>query len=325
MTTLHPPEQSTGLDPAFRRLALALLTGVLAVVFDTTIVNVALDTLGRELHAGVSTIQWVTTGYLLALGMAVPITGWLVDRFGSKAVWMGALTLFLAASIGASLAAGAPMLIAFRVLQGLGGGLMLPVLQTLLVQAAAGRPLGRVTALISLPVLLGPVLGPVVGGLIVQHLSWRWIFWVNVPFGVAGLILAWRLMPATPRNRTATLDVVGLALLSPGVALVLFGLSRRDWWPAIAGAVITILFVARAARRADALVDVRLLRTPSFSAASALMFLSGFALYGAMLLVPLYFQQERGAGTFAEAFWWAIGFTGLAMLIALWLPARTPQ
>src|SRR6185312_8157034 len=165
MTTLHPPEQSTGLDPAFRRLALALLTGVLAVVFDTTIVNVALDTLGRELHAGVSTIQCVTTGYLLALGMAVPITGWLVDRFGNKPVWMGALTLFLAASIGASLAAGAPMLIAFRVLQGLGGGLMLPVLQTLLVQAAAGRPLGRVTALISLPVLLGPVLGPVVGGL----------------------------------------------------------------------------------------------------------------------------------------------------------------
>jgi EmrB/QacA subfamily drug resistance transporter len=299
MTTLHPPEQSKRLDPAFRRLALVLLTGVLAVVFDTTIVNVALDTLGRELHAGVSTIQWATTGYLLALGMAVPITGWLVDRFGSKPVWMGALALFTAASIGASLATGAPMLIAFRVLQGLGGGLMLPVLQTLLVQAAAGRPLGRVTALISLPVLLGPVLGPVIGGLIVQHLSWRWIFWVNVPFGIAGLILAWRLMPAAPRNRTATLDVVGLALLSPGVALILFGLSRRDWLTVIAGAVVTLVFVIRAARQSNALVDVRLFRVRSFSAASALMFLSGFALYGAMLLVPLYFQQERGASALA--------------------------
>jgi EmrB/QacA subfamily drug resistance transporter len=299
MTTLHPPEPGTRLDPAFKRLAWALLTGILAVVFDTTIVNVALNTLGRDLHAGVSTIQWVTTGYLLALGLAVPITGWLVNRFGAKPVWMGALALFLAASIGASLATGAPMLIAFRVLQGLGGGLMLPVLQTLLVQAAAGRPLGRVTALIALPVLLGPVLGPIIGGLIVQHLSWRWIFWVNVPFGIAGLILAWRLMPAATRNRTVSLDVVGLALLSPGVALVLFGLSRREWLPSIAGAVLTLIFVIRAAHRSDALVDVRLFRVPSFSAATALMFLSGFALYGAMLLVPLYFQQVRGAGPLA--------------------------
>jgi EmrB/QacA subfamily drug resistance transporter len=241
----------------------------------------------------------VTTGYLLALGMAVPITGWLVDRFGSKPVWMGALALFLAASIGAGLATGAPMLIGFRVLQGLGGGLMLPVLQTLLVQAAAGRPLGRVTALISLPVLLGPVLGPVAGGLIVQHLSWHWIFWVNVPFCVAGLILAGRLMPSTPRNRTATLDVVGLALLSPGVALVLYGLSRPEWLPSVAGTVLTVVFAVRAARRAGALVDVRLFRVPSFSAATGLMFLSGFALYGAMLLVPLYFQQVRGQGALA--------------------------
>ncbi|HEY1486898.1 MAG TPA: MFS transporter, partial [Micromonosporaceae bacterium] len=170
------------LDPALIKLAVVLMTGVMAVVFDTTIVNVALDTLGRDLHASVATIQWVATAYLLALGIAVPVTGWLLERLGGKRLWMIALTVFLLGSIGSSLAWSASSLIAFRVVQGIGGGLMLPVMMTLIVQAAGGRSLGSVTALISFPVLLGPVLGPVLGGLIVNDLSWRWIFWVNVPF-----------------------------------------------------------------------------------------------------------------------------------------------
>lgn len=298
------------LDPAFVRLALVLLTGVLAVVFDTTIVNVALDTLGRDLHVGVATIQWVTTSYLLALGIAVPVTGWLVDRLGGKNVWLAALTLFLAGSVAASLAPNAPSLIACRVVQGIGGGLMLPVLTTLLIQAAGGRSLGSVTALITFPVLLGPVLGPLAGGLIVQHLSWRWIFWVNVPFCVAGLILAWRLMPASSANRRSRLDGVGLALVSPGIAGVIFGLAQvgtDDGFghasvlvPLLGGLALIVAFTVRAlAVGGNALVDVRLFRVTSFSAASGLLFLSGFALYGAMLLVPLYFQQVRGLDAFA--------------------------
>jgi EmrB/QacA subfamily drug resistance transporter len=304
MTTPAAPARQR-LDPAFVRLALVLLTGVLAVVFDTTIVNVALDTLARDLSVGVATIQWVTTGYLLALGMAVPVSGWLVDRFGGKTVWMASLGLFLAGSVGASLAWDASSLIACRVVQGVGGGLMLPVLTTLLVQAAGGRSLGSVTAFITFPVLLGPIFGPFVGGLIVQHLSWRWIFWVNVPFCVAGLILAWRLMPPFPGTRRARLDGVGLALLSPGIAAVVYGLARLDadggfghqsvLVPLVAGLALIAAFTLRArAAGSRALVDVRLFRVPSFSAATGLLFLSGFALYGAMLLVPLYFQQVRG-------------------------------
>jgi len=297
------------LDPGFVRLALVLITGILAVVFDTTIVNVAIDRLGRDLHVGVAVVQWVTTGYLLALGMAVPVTGWLVDRYGGKAVWMAALGVFLAGSIGASAAWNAPSLIAFRVVQGIGGGLMLPVLTTLLFQAAGGRSLGSVTAWISFPALLGPIAGPLVGGLIVQHLSWRWIFWVNVPFCVAGLVLAWRLMPAYPRSRRSRLDGVGLALLSPGIAAILYGLAQvgaQDGFghatvlvPVLGGLALVVAFTARAATAGGAaLVDVRLFRVVSFSAATGLLFLSGFALYGAMLLVPLYFQQVRGLGAF---------------------------
>ncbi|MBX6384741.1 MAG: multidrug efflux MFS transporter [Microbispora sp.] len=309
MSTVLPPASRERLDPGFVRLSLVMMTGTLAVVFDTTIVNIALDTLGRQLHVPVSTVQWITTGYLLVLGMAVPTTNWLTGRFGGKNVWLAALTIFLAGSVGASLAPDAATLIAFRVVQGLGGGLMLPVMQTLLVQAAGGRSLGRATAIIGLPVLLGPVLGPVIGGLIVQHLSWRWIFWINVPFCVAGLALAWRFMPAGERDREAPLDWIGLVLLCPGIAGIIYGLSRVGvdggfghtdvLLPLIAGAVLVAAFTVWALRmNGTPLVDLRLLRSSSFSAANALMFLSGFVLYGAMLLIPLFYQQVGGRDAF---------------------------
>ena len=292
------------LDPAFIRLALVMMTGVLAVVFDTTIVSVALRSLAADLHAPIETIQWVTTGYLLALGIAVPLTGWLIDRFGGKRVWLAALTVFLLGSLAASLAQSAGELIAARVVQGVGGGLMLPVMQTVLVRAAGGRNLGRATATITLPVLLGPVFGPLLGGLIVEHLSWPWIFWVNVPFCIAALVLASWLMPADAGDRGHRLDAVGLALLSPSIAALLYGLSRVGavggladasvLVPLVVGLVLLVAFVAHALRHRAPLLDLRLFRVSSFSTSTALMFLSGFVLYGALLLVPLYFQDVRG-------------------------------
>ena len=305
MTTVLPDRPADDrLDPAFLRLALVMMTGVLAVVFDTTIVSVALRSLATDLHAPIETIQWVTTGYLLALGIAVPVTGWLVDRFGGKHVWLVALAVFLLGSLAASVAQSAGELIAARVVQGVGGGLMLPVMQTVLMRAAGGRSLGRVTATIGLPVLLGPVFGPLLGGLIVEHLSWRWIFWVNVPFCVAGLVLAWWLMPADAGDRGHRLDAVGLALLSPSIAALLYGLSRVGLvggvadalvlLPLVAGLVLLVTFIVHALRDRAPLLDLRLFTVSSFSTSTALMFLSGFVLYGALLLVPLYFQDVRG-------------------------------
>ena len=305
MTTVLPDRPADDrLDPAFLRLALVMMTGVLAVVFDTTIVSVALRSLATDLHAPIETIQWVTTGYLLALGIAIPVTGWLVDRFGGKHVWLVALAVFLLGSLAASVAQSAGDLIAARVLQGVGGGLMLPVMQTVLMRAAGGRSLGRVTATIGLPVLLGPVFGPLLGGLVVEHLSWRWIFWVNVPFCVAGLVLAWWLMPADAGDRGHRLDAVGLALLSPGIAALLYGLSRVGLvggmadalvlLPLAAGLVLLVTFIVHALRDRAPLLDLRLFTVSSFSTSTALMFLSGFVLYGALLLVPLYFQDVRG-------------------------------
>lgn len=294
------------IDPQVLKVAMVLIAGGMAVIFDTTIVSVALHTLAAELHATVGVIQWVSTGYLLALGVTVPLVGWAQARFGGKKVWMAALVVFLVGSIASSLAWSAASLIAFRIVQGIGGGLMMPLMATLVMQAARGKALGSTMAIVTLPAILGPVLGPVLGGAILQWLNWHWLFWVNVPFCILGFVLAWRLLPADDPVPGQRLDVVGLLLLSPGVVGVFYGLSnasnaggfgRADVLaPTVLGVALLIAFVVYAARQEhDALVNVRLLARRSLASSSALLFLSGAVLFGAMLLLPLYFQEVRGA------------------------------
>ena len=299
------PADNERLDPELIKLAVILLVGVVMVAFDTTIVNVAIDEIARGLHTSVSTASWTISAYVLALGVVVPVAAWASQRFGAKQIWMGALALFMAGSILSSVAWNIDALIAFRVLQGIGGGLMLPILQNLLVEAAGGRKLGHIMAVISLPTLFGPILGPVVGGLIISNLSWRWIFWVNVPFSVAGLVLAWRGLKRGIPHKNAYLDVTGLVLLSPGLAAILFGITQVGikagfdhaivLGPLAAGLALLGVFALHALRtRRPPLVDLRLFKTRSLSASTASIFLSGFGVYGALLLLPLYYQQVRG-------------------------------
>lgn len=321
---MREPRENDGLDPAFLKLAVILLTGAMAVMFDTTIVNVAIDSLSREMNASVSTTQWVISAYVLALAMVIPVSGWAMDRFGAKQVWMGALALFMVGSILSSLAWNIGALIAFRVLQGIGGGLMLPVLQTLLVNAAGNRNLGRMMSLISLPALLGPILGPVLGGLILGQLSWHWIFWVNIPFCVAGLVMAWRGLAPTAPKKGSYLDVRGLALLSPGFAAMIYGLSQAGshggfdnsavLLPVAAGAALLGGFAWHALRtRRPPLLDLRLFAVRSFTASNVLLFLSGLSVYGAMLLLPLYEQQVRGQSALVAGL--LLAPQGLGMLL----------
>ncbi|MGD0556232.1 MAG: DHA2 family efflux MFS transporter permease subunit [Streptosporangiaceae bacterium] len=307
MSAATADKQDEKLDPKVIKLAFVLLTGAIAALLDTTVVNVALKTIGADLHAPLAQTQWILTGYLLTFGMVIPFSGWALARFGGKVTWMASLSLFLAGSIASGLAWNIESLIAFRVVQGIGGGMLVPVFMTLLIQAAGGRSLGRLMATITLPAVVVPILGPVIGGLIVSNLSWRWIFYVNVPICAAALLLAWRFVPgrgpsAGPRPR---LDIVGIALLSPAVALLLYGLAQvstsggfgqpKVLVPLAAGVVLLTLFLLRAIRTPDGgVIDVRLFRMRSFSAASALMFGSGLSMYGALLLLPLYYQQLRG-------------------------------
>lgn len=296
---------SQQISPAASRTACALVVGGLAVVFDTTIVSVALHTLAHTFDVSVETVQWVSAAYLLSLGVTIPVVGWAQRRVGGKRLWLCALTIFLLGSLLCSLAWNVGSLVAFRAVQGVGGGLMLPLMATMIVQAAGGQHLGRMMSTISLPVVLGPILGPVIGGLILGHLSWPWLFWVNVPFCVVGLVLAAWLIPRDPPVQPAALDSVGLLLLSPAVVGLLYGLSnaarsggfgRADVLVPLLGALLLLAaFLLWAWRQGHrALVNVRLFRHRPLSTSALLLFLSGFSLYGSMLLLPLYFQEIRG-------------------------------
>jgi EmrB/QacA subfamily drug resistance transporter len=318
-TPAQPPDEK--LDPKVVKTALILIVGAMAVIFDSTIVSVALHTLSVKLDTPVSTVQWVTTAYLLALGIAVPVSTWGLQRFGGKRLWMFSLVVFLVGSVGSSLAWNIGSLIGWRVVQGIGGGLMLPVMTTLIIQAAGGKSLGRLVTYVALPALLGPVLGPLAGGAILTHLSWRFMFWVNVPFCVAGLLLAWRYMaadapakaaaqaPANPAARKPRLDIPGLLLIAPGTSVLLLGLANAGTAagfghadviiPLAAGAALLAAFAGYALRRARPLVEVRLLAKRSVASSSAVVFFSGFSLYGALLVMPLYYQEVRGATALA--------------------------
>jgi len=306
---VKPPVEK--LDPKVVKTALILIVGAMAVIFDTTIVSVALHTLAVKLGTSVATIQWVTTGYLLALAIAVPLSAWGLQRFGGKRLWMFSLAVFLIGSIGSSLAWNVGSLIGWRFVQGVGGGLMLPLLATLIFQAAGGKSLGRLVTYVALPALLGPILGPVIGGAILTHLSWRFMFLVNVPFCAAGFLLAWRYLaddaPGKAKGTVpkAKLDVPGLLLIAPGTSVLLYGLANAGTSagfgrpdviiPLVIGAALLAAFTWYALRKARPLVEIRLLAKRSVASSSALLFFSGFSLYGAMLLLPLFYQEVRGA------------------------------
>jgi EmrB/QacA subfamily drug resistance transporter len=289
--------------PALKRLSAVVLLGAVMTILDTTIVNVAINTLGRDLHVTVATIQWVATGYLLALSLVIPLTGWAIERFGTRNLWFGALTLFIAGSMlsGASWSAGS--LIAFRILQGFAGGVILPVGQTMLAREAGADRMGRVMSVIAVPALLGPVLGPVIGGALIDGLSWRWIFYVNLPVGIVALVAAWRwLQPDEHRNPAAPIDRMGIALLSPGLAAFVYGVSEAgiDGVGSVktivgtsAGLVLIVAFVLHALRARHPLIDLRLFKDRSFSATGGTMFVFMAGLFGAMFLFPLYEQAMR--------------------------------
>jgi EmrB/QacA subfamily drug resistance transporter len=308
-TTVERPADAAKLSPAVRNVVLALIVGGIAAILDSTMVTIALHTLVVSLHSTDGAIGWVTTGYLLAMAVAIPVTGWAESRWGGKRVWMAALVLFVVGSVLCALSWNDASLIGFRVGQGFAAGLIFPLMQTLAVRAAGGRASSSLIAAVSLPLALGPILGPVIGGVILNWLSWRWLFLVNVPVIAAGLVLAWRLLPADRRSPGAgrvRLDLIGLGLLAPALAGILLGLSNLSedggigrtgvLVPLLAGIALLGAFIARAVGPGDRqpVVDVRLLRLRSLGSASAVLFTAGAALYAGMFLLPLYYQQLHG-------------------------------
>jgi EmrB/QacA subfamily drug resistance transporter len=327
-TTASPGRSRDALDRATLVVAGVVILGAIMSILDATIVNVALDDLSRDLDAPLSTIQWVTTGYLLALAIVIPLAGWFSERFGSKRVWLVSVALFGAGSALCGLATSAGMLIAFRVLQGLGGGMIMPVSMSVLAQTAGPQRVGRVMSVVGVPMLLGPVLGPVVGGIILSSASWRWIFYVNVPIAIVALVLGTRLLRrGIGRADAGRLDWVGVALLSPGLAGIVFGLSETEshggiaqpvaFVPILAGALLVALFVRHGLRAPRPLLDVRLFLQRHFAAAAATTFILGAALFGSVLLLPLYYQVARGQDALGAGLLMAPQGIGAALALPL--------
>jgi EmrB/QacA subfamily drug resistance transporter len=305
-----PPETATdnpnakGIDRALLSVAIVVVLGAIMSILDTTVVNVAISHLTTDFDTSLETIQWIVTGYTLALATVIPITGWAADRFGTKRLYMLSLALFLCGSILSGLAWSAGSLITFRVLQGLGGGMLMPAGMTILTRAAGPGRVGRVMSIIGVPMLLGPIVGPILGGWLVDDVSWRWIFFINIPIGIAALVMSLRVLPRDVPQAHERFDALGLALLSPGLALFIYGLAKSNsdggfgssevLVPGLVGVALLVAFTRHALRTSDPLIDLRLFTNRTFAAASATLVLFAIAVFGSFLLMPLYFQTVRG-------------------------------
>ncbi|MGW6194506.1 DHA2 family efflux MFS transporter permease subunit [Kribbella sp. NPDC055110] len=306
-------EYPDNIDAAVLKIAGVVVLGAIMSILDITVVNVALPTFQDEFGTpespiAYSHVAWTVTAYTLALATVIPLTGWAADRFGTKRLYMTAIFLFTAGSALCATATSIDMLIGFRVLQGLGGGMLMPLGMTIMTRAAGPHRMGRLMAILGVPMLLGPILGPILGGWLIQVASWHWIFLINVPLGVIALVYAWRALAKDTAERTESLDILGVVLMSPGLALFLFGVSSlpaeggdfgapRVWVSILIGVVLMATFVWHSFRPQHPLLDLRLFRDRNLTVSIITMFLFAAAFFGGLLLVPTYFQQIRGEST----------------------------
>ncbi len=291
------------IPPYVWRVSFVVIIGSIMSILDTTIVNVAIQTLSRELHSKISSVQWVSTGYMLSLAAVIPVTGWAAARFGAKRVYIATLIVFTLGSALCGLATSTTELVIFRVLQGVGGGMILPIGQLMMAQAAGPKRMGRVMSVISVPAMLAPILGPTLGGLILDNASWRWIFYVNVPIGVIAVITALRMLPNPELGKAGKLDGLGLALMATGLPLLTYGFAQvgitggfsltKVVLPIVVSLVLLGTFARHALRIPQPLLDLRLFARSTFASASFATFCLAAALFGAMILLPLYWQGVR--------------------------------
>lgn len=302
-------ESPDRLNPHLLRVAGVVVLGAFMSILDTTVVNVAIRGLTKAFQAPLETTQWISTGYMLALTTIIPLAGWAADRFGTKRLYLTSMLLFLVGSALSGAAWSMSTLILFRVLQGLGGGMILPTGMTLLSHAAGPQRMGRLMGIVGVPIVLGPILGPTLGGWLVEDVSWRWIFFINLPVGALALYAAHRVLVRDESKPHHALDWRGLLLLSPGLAIFVYGLAQTTAEGsfesltsdgcALGGLAMIVGFVLHALRRDDALIDVRLFGRRTVGAVAFTTFLLSAAAFGISLLLPLYFQMARGYSAFA--------------------------
>jgi EmrB/QacA subfamily drug resistance transporter len=291
--------ESDQLDPSIWKISSVAMLGSFLSQLDATVVNVSLSSLAAMLHSSLAAIQWVTSGYLLALALMLPLSGWMVDRIGAKALYLWSFSAFTLSSALCGLAWSANSLVGFRILQGMSGGLLAPMAQMMMARVA-GKRMASVLGFAAMPILLAPLLGPVIAGAILQFASWRWLFLVNLPVGVLALVLAVLFLPSDhEETKRRDLDLVGLALLSPGLVLFLYGSDHiRERTGAVylvASVLLLLAFFKWASKRGEkALIDLRLFKGKVFSASVVTQFMAHGISFSGQMLIPIFLIRAGG-------------------------------
>jgi len=299
-------EQEENIDPKLLRMAVIMVFGLVAPALNATIVNIAIGTIITEFNSTISVVQWITTGYILVMGIAVPISAWLVNRFSGKNVYLTSLVIFFVGSVFAAFSWNIEILIFSRILQGLGAGILIPTLSTVLVRHTGNAKLGRLMAIVSIPALIIPILGPVLGGLIVNKLPWQWIFYINIPICIAAVILAVKYLDKEePVNKKQPLDVIGTLLLSATFSILVIGISKirtgglgniSAITPLLAGLALLLAYIVYALNaKIEPVLDVHLFRLSNFSSSSILLLVSGGIITGTLFILPLFYQQVQNS------------------------------
>lgn len=297
-------------------IAIAFVLGLFMEILDMTVLNTALPAIGRDFGVEQSTLQYALTGYLVSLAIFIPASGWVADRFGSKYTFAFAIGVFTLASALAGASQSMEMLIAARVLQGVGGGMLTPVGTTMLFRAFPNEERAKASAVLSFPIMIAPAMGPIVGGWLTDNYSWRWIFYLNLPIGILGFIFTMMFVPNQREDTTSKFDVAGFLLAGAGLAMLLVGLERipsHGWSDVgtsgllLGGAVVLAAFVLVELRVKEPLLDLRLFKNRNFAAGNLMILVSTGALMGILFLVPLLLQQlmnltatESGLVTLAQ-------------------------
>ncbi|MDF2923427.1 MAG: drug resistance transporter, EmrB/QacA subfamily [Paenibacillaceae bacterium] len=291
----------------------AIIIGLFMVILDGTAMNVALPGFMNEFQTSFTVVQWTVTGYALAQAAVIPLAGWLSDRFGAKNIFLVSVALFTVGSLLCALAGSIEQLITYRVLQGLGGGMLAPIAMAFTYRLSPPGKVGAVMGMMGIPILLAPAAGPVVAGWLVDYHSWVWIFLINIPVGIIGLLIGFRTLPKIERQSVASLDVLGMLFGPLAFAALSYGVSEGavSWTSAktiggiVIGVVALIAFIIVELNHKNPLLELRVFRSMNFTRGIAVQWVSQISLFGTLFLFPLFLQQAKGYSAFD---------TGLIML-----------
>jgi len=332
--TLPTVAPRTAINPWF--IAGTVMLATFMEVLDTSVANVALPHIAGNLSASVDEATWVLTAYLVANAIVLPLSGWFSTLFGRTRFYMACVAIFTVSSLLCGIAPSLPLLILFRILQGLGGGALQPISQAILVESFPREKQGVATAFYGMGVVVAPVIGPTLGGWMTDNFSWRWIFLINIPFGILSILLTTMLIKDPPdfiRKTFKTglkLDYIGLGLLATGLAaleILLDEGQRSDWFGSpmiVAAAVIAVVALVAVVvwelRQTDPVVDFRILKNRSFAVAAVTMYAVGFILYGSTALLPIFLQTMLGYTALLSGLVLSPG--GVAMMIGFAIVGR---